>query len=131
MATPTVILDTNILIDFFRKQNNTKSVLYQLQNQYEFSVSIITVFEFEISIKTEQHYNEYQILMKNIVALPLDQLCITHAVMLYKTLKSQNTLVELADLLIGATAICYDYPLITLNHKHFVNMPNLTLIDLP
>lgn len=48
----------------------------------------------------------------------------------YKALKPKNALIELADLLIGATAISNSVPLATLNKKHFERIPNLVLIDL-
>ncbi len=53
MDTSTIVLDTSILIDFFRKQDKTKSVLLQLTDKYRFSISVITAFEIKIGIQTE------------------------------------------------------------------------------
>jgi len=40
-------------------------------------------------------------------------------------------MIELADLLIGATAASNTLPLTTLNRKHFERILNLTLVNLP
>lgn len=52
MATETILIDTSILIDFFRKQEKSKSALVQLSNQYRFCISAITAFEVKIGIQT-------------------------------------------------------------------------------
>lgn len=37
--------------------------------------------------------------------------------------------IEISDLMIAATAIYYQLPLATFNTKHFINVPNLILIE--
>lgn len=69
--------------------------------------------------------------MENIEILPVDDFCIDEAVKIYNHLKKINNLVELADLLIGATAISNSLPLASLNEKHFKNIPNIELISAP
>jgi len=43
-------------------------------------------------------------------------------------LKSKNKLIELSDLLIGATAKAYNLKVATLNVKHFENIDGIDLI---
>jgi len=43
---------------------------------------------------------------------------------------ANNAKIELADLLIGATALRHDLPAATLNRNHFFHIPQLTLVDL-
>jgi predicted nucleic acid-binding protein len=131
MDASTILLDTSILIDFFRKQDKSKSVLFQLTDKHHFSMSVITAFEVKIGIQTPTQQNDYDILTKNIETLPVDHACIEEAAALYKALKQKNALIELADLLIGATALSNSLPLATLNRKHFERISNLTLMDLP
>jgi len=131
MATKTALLDPSILIDYFRKKNKSKSILYILSANYQFCISSITVFEIKIGLKTESQNRDYRILMENIEILPVDDFCIEEAVKIYKHLKKQNNLVELADLLIGATAISNSLPLASLNEKHFKNIPNMELLSFP
>jgi tRNA(fMet)-specific endonuclease VapC len=130
MATSTLLLDSSILIEFFRKHDKAKTILFQLTAHYSFCVSVITSFEFQVGIKTVRQQQEYETLMANIQILSIDAACIDEAVSIFKRLKSQNSQVELADLLIGATATRYQLSLATLNQKHFARIPNLTLLDL-
>lgn len=131
MAAETILIDTSVLIDFFRKREKSKSVLVQLSNQYRFCISAITAFEVKIGIQTQVQQMDYEVLVQNIEILPIDDLCIDAAVAIYKSLKPQNALIELADLLIGATAISNSLSLATLNRKHFERISNLALINLP
>lgn len=126
-----ILLDTSILIDFFRKRDKSKSILFQLADRYRFCISVITAFEIKIGIQTPVQQNDYETLIQNLEILPVDQTCIDEAVAIYKALKPQNALIELADLLIGATASSNSFALATLNRKHFERIPNLTLLDLP
>ena len=123
-----ILLDSSILIDYFRKENKSKSILYKLSNEYHFCLSTITIFEIKIGIKTEKQWNDYHILTRNCEILSIDELCIDEAVHIYNNLKRQNNLIELADLLIAATAISNSLPLSTLNIKHFKNIPKLKII---
>lgn len=126
MDSATILLDTSILIDFFRKRDKAKSILFQLSDQYRFGISAITAFETKIGIQTQVQQNDYAIITKNMEILPVDDLCIDQAVSIYKVLKPTNALIELADLLIGATAVSNSLPLATLNQKHFERIPNIT-----
>jgi tRNA(fMet)-specific endonuclease VapC len=129
MATKTALLDSSMLIDCFRKKNKSKSILYILSANYRFCISSITVFEIKIGLKTERQNRDYNILMENIEIFPVDDFCIVEAVKIYKHLKEKNNLVELADLLIGATAISNSLPLASLNEKQFTNFPDIELLS--
>ena len=128
METRTILLDSTILIEHFRKGNKSKSILFKLSHYYQFCLSIITVFEIKIGLKTDRQKNDYRILVKEMEILPIDELCIENAVKIYHQLKKQNKLIELADLLIAASSISNSLPLLTLNVKHFENIPQIELI---
>ena len=131
METRTVLLDTSIIIEYFRKENKSKSILYKLSNKHRFCISTITAFEIKIGLKTTRQWNDYKLLTKNLEILPIDDFCIDTAVKIYHQLKKQNNLIELADLLIGATAISNSLPIATLNIKHFENISKIELLSLP
>src|SRR5262245_44657562 len=115
MDASTILLDTSILIDFFRKRDKSKSHLFQLTAKHNFGLSAVTAFEITIGIQTPAQQKDYEILTQNIEILPIDTACIDEAVVIYKSLKSKNELLELADLLIAATAMSNSLPLATLN----------------
>ncbi len=129
METRTILLDTSIIIEYFRKENKAKSILFQLSNEYRFCLSTITIFEIKIGLKSERQWQDYRILTRDSEILPVDELCIDEAVKLYHILKEQNKLVELSDLLIAATAISNSLALATLNRDHFINIPHLKLLS--
>lgn len=129
METKTVLLDSSIIIEYFRKENKSKSILYKWSERYHFCISTITVFEIKIGLKTERQWNDYKILTKNIEILPIDELCINEAVTIYHDLREQNNLIELSDLLIAATGISNSLPLATLNLKHFEKMEDIELVS--
>ena len=131
MDSQKILLDTSILIDFFRKKNKSKLILYQLIPEYEFCLSIITSFGIRIGIKTDRQKRDYEILIEYFDILPIDEACIDVAVDIYTFLKKRNAMIELADLFIGATAVSNSLRLATLNRKHFNNIPDLMLLPLP
>jgi len=61
--------------------------------------------------------------------LPLDQACSDNAVLVYSDLLKANMMIDLADILIGATAITHNIPLATLNVKHFERIKGLENIS--
>ena len=84
-----------------------------------------------IGLKIERQWKDYYLLTNNFQILPIDDYCINEAVKIYTDLKKQNNLIELADLLIGASAISNSLPLLTLNTKHFEIIPKIEFIPLP
>jgi predicted nucleic acid-binding protein len=46
-----VLVDTSILIDFFRRENKKKSLLYRIRQTHEIYTSSISEFEFLAGVK--------------------------------------------------------------------------------
>ncbi len=131
METQNILLDTSILIDHFRKVDKSKTILFWLAEKYRFYISAINAFEIKIGIKNERQKRDYMLIMRNIEFLPIDESCIEEAVNIYKQLKKKNKLIDLADLLVAATAVSNSLSLATLNKKHFENISQVELISLP
>lgn len=50
-----ILIDTSVLIEYFRKQDKTKTLLYELAGQYsEIHVSTITKFEIWVGNRPQQ-----------------------------------------------------------------------------
>jgi len=123
-----ICLDTSVLIDYFRKTDKSNSFLYQLtQKNDSFAVSAITEYEIYVGSndKQDHFWNQF---FQMVTVLPFDSKVSTEAVKIYRRLKKQSQLIDIADLLIGATASAHTLKLATLNRKHFDRIGEIDLI---
>ena len=112
----TVLLDTNIILEHLRT-----GVLINTPEDVDFAVSVITVAECLRlpGIGTEERIQIDQ-LFGIIKTIEIDYSIAQKAAILGRTRKT-----KLPDLLIAATAIEFNIPLITKNIKDFKNIPDL------
>lgn len=124
-----VLVDTSILIDFFRKTDKRNSVLMSfVKNDFELCISSIT--EYEIYIGANENQIEYwDQLLKKIIVIAFDKKASREAVEINNLLKKNRKQIDIADLFIAATAIANDLPIITLNEKHFNRIDKLKIIN--
>lgn len=128
MAKELVLVDTSILIDFFRKSDKTNSRLLKLVKE-EFNYCISAITEFEIYIGTTPNQTAYwEDFLFRTQVLAFDKEIARTAVDINKALKKQSRLIGMADLFIAATAVHYQLPLATLNVKHFERVEDLQLL---
>ena len=123
-----ILLDTSILIDLFRRKVKQNSYFYQLSANYQnFAVSTIT--RFEIFVGQQDNQNEFwDNFYKKVKIIDFDDNCAFAAANIVKQLKSTNQMIEIPDILIGATALANNLPIATLNRKHFERIEKLELI---
>lgn len=122
-------MDTGILIDFFRKKNKSKSFLYQLSlKNPELKVSTITQYEILLGANDSQ-WDFWESFFDRVQILPFDEESAIIAAQIYKQLKSQNKLIAIADILIASIALNNQFPLATLNKKHFSRINTLELLE--
>jgi len=129
MENEIIILDTSILIDFYRKKIKEKSAFFQLTEKYNlFAVSIVT--EYEIMIGSDAAQAAYWTgFFNRITILPFDKAANDIAIEITKQLKASNKLIEIPDIFIGATAKANNLKIATLNKKHFERIPDLEIIN--
>ena len=123
-----VLIDTSIIIEYFRKKKKEETTLYTLcAASQEIVVSAITVFEVFVGSnpKNEQDIKE---LFERFTIISFDEKIAKIASREHQILKRQNKIIELRDLFIGATAIAAKLPLATLNPKHFKRLSKITII---
>jgi tRNA(fMet)-specific endonuclease VapC len=60
--------------------------------------------------------------------LPFDKECSDNAITIYLELLKANKMIDLADILIGATALTHNIPIATLNDKHFSRIIGLEIV---
>jgi predicted nucleic acid-binding protein len=124
-----IMIDTSILIDFYRKSDKTNSVWYKLVKQnYVFAVSTVTKYEIYAGA-TESQLEFWDSVFKNITILSFDEKTTNEAVNINTILKKKNKQIAIADLFIAATAVVWSLPFVTLNKKHFERIDGLEMID--
>jgi len=127
MDDPRVLIDTSVIIEYFRKTQKEKTTLYKLcADTQEIAVSAVTVFEVFVgnNPKNEQDTRK---LFKGFSVISFDEEIAKIASREYQMLKRQNNVIEFRDIFIGATAIAANIPLATLNPKHFERLPTITM----
>lgn len=123
-----ILLDSSVLIELFRKTNKQNTKFYRLsQKEKTFAISVITHYEIGVGNKnsTDEFWNHF---FNNITVIPFDKECSEMAIEIYLDLRKRNKLIDLADLLIGATALAHGYQFSTLNEKHFKRIKGIDLI---
>jgi predicted nucleic acid-binding protein len=129
MADKIILVDTSILIDYYRKTDKENSVLVSLVRQgYSFYISAITKYEI-YSGATQSQLTFWDSILQAISVIPFDEVSVDKAVTINSSLKRIRKQIDLADLFIAATAIAYNLPLATLNKKHFERIEILNIIE--
>jgi tRNA(fMet)-specific endonuclease VapC len=129
MADKIVLVDTSILIDYFRKKDKEKCVLVTLVKQdYNYCISSVTEYEIYRGALLGQ-ISFWDNLLQKVQVLSFDKTASRVAVDINAELKRKRKQIEIPDLFIAATAIANNLHLATLNRKHFDRIDNLQLID--
>jgi tRNA(fMet)-specific endonuclease VapC len=125
-----LLVDTNIVSYFYRRDNRAKSYEGHLVGKRLF-ISFMTVGElykwpFERNWSEQKKEGLVQFL-KNYTVLPYDDaLAWKWAELVSKTCRGRP--MSLQDSWIAATALRHDMPLVSHNAKHFEKIPGLNLI---
>ena len=126
-----ILLDSSILIELFRSKDKDKTLFYKLlETENDFGISIITHYELGIGSNEKQTAFWVEFL-ESINILEFDTNCSNAAIDIYKQLKANSKLIDLADILIAATSIANQIPLATLNFKHFERIKGLEIVPNP
>ena len=129
MADKLVLVDTSILIDYYRKTDKEKSIWIGLVRQgYLFAVSAVTKYEIYAGATLNQ-LKFWDTVFEAITVMPLDELSVDTAVTVNAALKRKRKQIDMADLFIASTAVAHSLPLVTLNRKHFERIDSLNVLE--
>lgn len=130
MEDPKLLLDSNILIDYFRANKKENTLLHMLYDSYpQLSISIITEFEV-LSGSSPDRWFYYTNFLNDFHIYPLSKDVVHLSSKIYYGLNKRGELIGSRDIFVASTAINYGLELATLNKKHFSRIENLNLIDL-
>ena len=123
-----VLVDSSILIDYFRKTNKDRTEWMKLTEQkFKFATSVIAKYEV-YSGATEKQLELWNSIFANIEVIPVSEISVDVAIGINATLKRESRQIAIPDLLIAATAVLNKMPLATLNKRHFERITTLELV---
>ncbi len=129
MVKESILVDTSIFIDYYRKVNKNTTKLINLIQKYNLITSVITKLELSVGISNQSQQKFWDDIFASLTILPLNEKEIDIASEIIKHLRKQNKLIELPDILIASTAISNDLKIATLNIKDFLRIPGIQLLD--
>jgi tRNA(fMet)-specific endonuclease VapC len=123
------LVDTSILINYYRKTDKANSDWVKLVRQgYKFSISAVTKYEI-YSGATKSQLDFWKNVLQAIEVIPFDEACVNTAVAVNEALKRKRKQIGIADLFIGSTALTHNLPISTINKNHFDRIDGLEIID--
>jgi len=120
-----MIMDTDVLIWYMRGNENARKVI---DNTVRFSISVITYMELVQGMRNKKELNS---LRKALHAWGTDILYVSEDIsakaMFYVEQHFLSHSLQIADALIGSTAVTYGMPILTGNYKHYKVMKDVQI----
>lgn len=123
-----MVVDTSVFIEFLRKKDKSKSILYSISEVFPLAISAITHYELLMGATDNKKLYDIQLLTEDLLILPFDDRVASKSGEIYHQLRRENKMIEFRDIFIAATCIVYEMPLKTLNFKHFERITGLTIL---
>jgi len=122
------MVDSTILIDYFRKTDKANSRLVSHFKNYD-HLYISSVTEFEVvNGATKAHLRFWDGMLTRFTILDFDSKAARQAAEIVAQLKTKRKTIDKPDLFIAATAVVHGLALDTLNIKHFTHIDSLNLL---
>lgn len=122
-----MVVDTSIFIEFLRAKDKKKSELFALIDSTQIYISSVSLYELLMGATTEEKLSDIKLLTDDLPVLPFDENVSRKAAEIYHQLRLDNKMIEFRDIFIAASCIVYDFPLKTLNKRHFERIKELKL----
>ena len=128
MADKTLMVDSTILIDYFRKTDKDNSRIVNHFKTYDvLYISSVTEFEV-INGATPVNLQFWNYMLSRFIILDFDSKAARQASEIVHQLKIKRKSIDKPDLFIAATAVTNGLTLDTLNKKHFIYIDSLNLL---
>jgi predicted nucleic acid-binding protein len=123
-----IVLDTDVIIDFFRNISPGADVVSKLVSQEIAALTSVSVFELYAGIKGKRRLVQIETFIQHLVILPLDAIESVIAGKIYTQLKSKGQLIGTEDILIASICLTNELPLYTNNVAHFSRIDDIQLL---
>jgi predicted nucleic acid-binding protein len=120
-----LIVDTDVLIWYSRGCQKAIDALHSLD---KFSISLVTYIEIVQGVRNKRELNAFKkaLGILNAQIIQIDEIISTKAMFFIEQYALSHSM-ELADTLIGATAITKQITLFTGNEKHYRHLPEINI----
>jgi tRNA(fMet)-specific endonuclease VapC len=126
------LLDTNIVIEFFRKYAQIQALVASLGNRGPLRMSLISLAELRTGWSAEQAAFFLPRLESLVEIEPITKEIVLAAGQLQRRYKAQGKPLHTVDTIIAATAVAGELCMVTRNLRHFEVMTELDIYrDLP
>ncbi|OLZ41625.1 twitching motility protein PilT [Natrinema saccharevitans] len=127
-----MILDTSFLVDVLRGESTVEEAVRTVDETGTAYASSVTVMELWEGIRLADSSDRERTVTENLLTdvreLPFDRDCATTAGEINATLHRDGTPIETADVMIAATALVHDVPVVTDNTDHFGRIDDLEIL---
>ena len=124
-----IVVDTDVIIDFFRDISPAANVFAALISVEKAAMTAISVFELYAGIEGAKRLRQIETLAQELIIFPLNTLEAAIAGRIYTQLKSRGKLIGTHDILIAAICLANDLPLYTKNIAHFSLIKDIRLLS--
>ena len=127
-----IFVDSDYLIDYLRRQAYTKPLMEKIQSrQAEASISVVTVFELYVgallSNNPGKRFEDVETLLSWFRIVDINKEIMLIAAKINVDLRKKGFMIGIQDVLIAASSISANTPLITNNTMHFQKIEGLKL----
>ena len=123
-----IILDTDVIIDFFSGISPGAEIVLKLISQEEAALTSVSVFELYAGIEGKRRLKQIEIFIRDLTIFPLDVIEAAIAGRIYTQLKSKGRLIGTHDILIAAICLTNGLPLYTKNVSHFSKIEDIQIL---
>jgi len=124
-----IIVDTDVVIDFFNGVSPGAGVMLRLISKQEVALTSISVFELYAGIEGKRRLAQIETLIQSVTILPLDVIEAVIAGKIYTQLKLTGQLIGTHDILIAAVCVANTLPLYTKNVAHFSKIEGIQVLS--
>lgn len=128
-----MILDSTFLIDVLRGSSDVSELIEELDASGTPLVSALTVMELyegvQLAETSDAERAAVEALLDDIDSVPFDSECAIRAGQLLVELSRVGEPIDETDVMIAATALVHERPVVTRNVKHFERVPGLDVVS--
>jgi predicted nucleic acid-binding protein len=124
-----LVVDTSILIDYLRGGDRWAQLVREMKDEGEYYIPTIVIFELfsERSSKEQHKSEEIQEFITRFQQIQLTESIATRAGKIFRDITKN---IDIADYIIASSALEINGTVVTLNKKHFQQIPLLSIYPL-